>query len=288
MNFTEVVLCALLHALINQTPCSFPVVSNYLPSRILVCWFSFRTVKHQGCLIWALPLTGSLFYHSRCFAIYSYPWLPVLLFCTTLWSNHPKPRLGFSFFFYLWMTTITIHNETRVQHLCFQPNNVSNPFPLNRKGSLSLPVSPLQPPSFTFPLWKLILSDATELWKPWAEVLQMLCHHAKHGKKRMPRQLSDTTWEIADDALPHHRLFDFSLYLSFQLHRQTALCLPRSAGLVLMLARENSLAGKWWQGTGRSKANGRCRRETFQVQMIHTKSKQFTIWLNRPFVCMFE
>lgn len=75
----------------------------------------------------------------------------------------------------------------------------------------------------------------------------MLCHNAKHGRKRTPRQLSDATWETSDDALPCHRLFDFSLYLSFQLHRQTALCLLSSAGLVLLLARENMLAGKRWQ-----------------------------------------
>lgn len=106
----------------------------------------------------------------------------------------------------------------------------------------------------------------------------MLCHHAKHGRKRTPRQLSDATWENGDDALPHRRLFDFSLYLSFQLHRQTALCLPRSAGLVLMLARENSLAGKWWRGTVTGKANGGCRREKFQVQMMHTESKHSSLF----------
>lgn len=55
--------------------------------------------------------------------------------------------------------------------------------------------------------------------------------------------------QIGEDALPRHRLFDFSLYLSFQLHRQTAQCLPCSAGLVLMPARENALVGKSWQET---------------------------------------
>ncbi len=103
---------------------------------------------------------------------------------------------------------------------------------------------------FTSPLCKLILPDVTELWKPWAEVLQMLCHHAKHGRKQTPRQLSDATWEIGDDAEPRCcrcRLFDFTLYLTFQLHRQTAPCLPCSAGLVFRLARENALAGRWWQ-----------------------------------------
>lgn len=124
----------------------------------------------------------------------------------------------------------------------------------------------------------------TELWKPWAKVLQMLCHHAKHGRKRTPRQLSDATWEIGDDALPRHRLFDFSLYLSFQLHRQTALCLPCSAGLVLILARENVLAGKWWQEKGRGTASAGCQREKFLVHMMHTKSKNSSLWLNRLFV----
>lgn len=81
----------------------------------------------------------------------------------------------------------------------------------------------------------------------------MLCHHAKHGRKRTPRQLLDATWEIGGDAMPRQRLFDFSLYLLFQLHRQTVLCLPCSAGLVLMLVRENALAGKWWQGKGRGR-----------------------------------
>ncbi|KAK5850096.1 hypothetical protein PBY51_014375 [Eleginops maclovinus] len=55
---------------------------------------------------------------------------------------------------------------------------------------------------------------------------------------------SDATLEMGDDALPRHRLFDFSLYLSFQLHWITVLCLPCSAGLVLIVARESMLPGK--------------------------------------------
>lgn len=77
----------------------------------------------------------------------------------------------------------------------------------------------------------------------------MLCHHTKHGRKQTPRQRSGTAWEIGDGAVPHHRLFDFSLYFSFQLHWQTALRLPCSAGLVLMLV------GKSWQGIGSKKAS---------------------------------
>jgi len=83
----------------------------------------------------------------------------------------------------------------------------------------------------------------TELRKPWVELLQMLCHNAERGKKQTPRQLSDATWGTGDDAL-HCRLFDFSLYLSFQLQQQTALCLLCSASLLLTLAREPKLAGK--------------------------------------------
>lgn len=133
--------------------------------------------------------------------------------------------------------------ETRVQLLCFQPQQRLKPPLAKQKRSLSYSCTSTTS-SFTSPLPKLISSDVTELWKPWVEVLQMLCHHAKHGRKRTPRQLSDAAWETGVDALPRHRLFDFSLYLSFQLHRQTALCLPRSAGLVLMLARENVLEEK--------------------------------------------
>lgn len=144
--------------------------------------------------------------------------------------------------------------------MCFQPRQCLQPCNLlsRKKVSLtsqclSLSFPPLPPPllvpSKKKKKRKLISSDMTELWKPWAEVLQMLCHHAKHGRKQTLRQLSDAAWEIGVDALPRHRLFDFSLYLSFQLHRQTALCLPCSAGLVLILARENVLTGKWWQGS---------------------------------------
>lgn len=74
----------------------------------------------------------------------------------------------------------------------------------------------------------------------------MLCHHTKHGRKQTPRQRSGTAWEIGDGAVPHHRLFDFSLYFSFQLHWQTALRLPCSAGLVLMLVGKE-LARNWKQ-----------------------------------------
>lgn len=143
--------------------------------------------------------------------------------------------------------------------MCFQPRQCLQPCNLlSRKKGLSYFSVPLAVfststtsslSSFQKKKRKLISSDMTELWKPWAEVLQMLCHHAKHGRKQTLRQLSDAAWEIGVDALPRHRLFDFSLYLSFQLHRQTALCLPCSAGLVLILARENVLTGKWWQGS---------------------------------------
>ena len=141
------------------------------------------------------------------------------------------------------------------------PNNVSNPSLAKQKKDLSLtPVRAslsVSPPPPLPLLLKLISSDVTELWKPWAEVLQMLCHHAKHGRKRTPRQLSDAAWEIGDGALPRHRLFDFSLYLSFQRHWQTVLCLPCSAGLVLIPARESPLAGNWWHGKGERKGERR-------------------------------
>lgn len=114
-------------------------------------------------------------------------------------------------------------------------------------------------------LWKLISSDMTKLWKPWAEVLQMLCHHTKHGRRQTPRQRWDAAWEIGDGAVPHHRLFDFSLYFSFQLRWQTALRLPCSAGLVLMLL------GKSWQGIGSKKASpGYQREKWFFFQTTHT------------------
>lgn len=47
---------------------------------------------------------------------------------------------------------------------------------------------------------ELISSDMTELWKPWVEVLQMLCHDAEHARKRTPRQLSEATWETGNDS----------------------------------------------------------------------------------------
>lgn len=111
----------------------------------------------------------------------------------------------------------------------------------------------------------------------------MLCHDAKHGRKRAPRQLTDATWESADEALPCHRLFDFSLYLSFQLHRQTAPCLLCSAGLVLILARENVLAGKRWQGRRRGNARDGCRGGKIpasndaggkKVNIVHNQAEQ--------------
>lgn len=147
-----------------------------------------------------------------------------------------------------------------------------------------LHASPLHHFFLTFSLWNLISSDVTELWKPWAEVLQMLCHHAKHGRKQMPRQLSGATWEISDDALPRHCLCDFRLYLSFQLCWQTALCLPCSAGLVLMLARENVLVGKSWQGNRSRNTSTSCRGGKFMVQTIHT-SKHST--LVKQALCLF-
>lgn len=138
---------------------------------------------------------------------------------------------------------MTDNSDTGVQRLCFQPQQCLKPLPAkqNTKTSLlllyvPLPVSPPPPP----PL--LLLSESwfhltwQELWK--------LCRHPKHGSKRTSRQLLDAAWEIGDDALPLHRLFNFSLYLSFQLHRQTALCLPCSAGLLLLVARENVLMVK--------------------------------------------
>lgn len=155
-------------------------------------------------------------------------------------------------FFCLWLTTITTV-KTTVQHLCFQTQQYLKPLPDKQKkiSLLLLSLSPLYHLFlFASPLWKLISSDVTELWKPWAEVLQMLCHHAKHGRKRTP---STALGCDLGKSAARQSLFDFSLYLSFQLHRQTVLCLPRSAGLVLILARENALAGKWWQGTRRGK-----------------------------------
>lgn len=114
----------------------------------------------------------------------------------------------------------------------------------------------------------------------------MLCHHAKHGRKRTARQLSDATWEIGDDALPQRRLFDFRLYLSFQLHRQTVLCLPRSAGLVLILARGNVLAGKWWQRKRREKASAGSQREKFLVRMMYRKVNTVHCLVKQAF-CLF-
>lgn len=64
------------------------------------------------------------------------------------------------------------------------------------------------------PLGKLISSDVTERWEPRAEVLQMLCHNAEHGRQRAPRQLSTIQ--------PSCCLFDFSLHLLLQLQQQTA------------------------------------------------------------------
>lgn len=55
-------------------------------------------------------------------------------------------------------------------------------------------------PPLPFLLSELISSAVTDLWKPRAEVLQMICHHAKHGRKRAPRQLSDATWETGEEA----------------------------------------------------------------------------------------
>lgn len=91
-------------------------------------------------------------------------------------------------FFCLWLTTITTV-KTTVQHLCFQTQQYLKHLPDKQKkiSLLLLSLSPLYHLFlFASPLWKLISSDVTELWKPWAEVLQMLCHHAKHGRKRTP------------------------------------------------------------------------------------------------------
>ena len=52
----------------------------------------------------------------------------------------------------------------------------------------------------------------------------MLCHRTKHGRKRTPRQLSDATWEMGDDAVPRNSMFDCSLYLAFQLRSCKLLC----------------------------------------------------------------
>lgn len=128
-----------------------------------------------------------------------------------------------------------------------------------------LPALPPPPP----PL--LLLSESwfhltwQELWK--------LCHHPKHGSERKSRQLSDAAWEIGDDALPLRCLFDFSLYLSFQLHQQTALCLPCLAGLDLILAREKRGAGCW--------------RGKFLVQTVHRKVN-IVHYLVKQTHCMFE
>lgn len=125
------------------------------------------------------------------------------------------------------------------------------------------PLSLPPPPPFPLPLWKLISSDVTKLRKPWAEVLQMLCHHVKHGRGsesastalRCSLRRGGGSRQRCSALPPPVWLQPLSLIFNY--NWQTALRLPRSAGLVLTLARENGLVGEGWQ-RGREKASDGC------------------------------
>lgn len=151
--------------------------------------------------------------------------------------------------------------ETRLQRLCGWGRRSA----FSSSSVRLFPPPPPPPPPLPLLLWKLISSDVTKLRKPWAEVLQMLCHHAKHGRGSESASTALQCSLGKGEKKKNRQRCSASpppvwlqpLSLIFNYNRQTALRLPRSAGLVLTKARENGLVGEGWQG-GREKASDGC------------------------------
>ena len=204
-------------------------------------------------------------------------WLPVQLFCITPVQTPPaEARLSC-----LWLTTITLHSETRVQRLCFQPQQCLKLLLAKQKKSprctpvCASPRLPSTAFSFTSLLnwflltWQSCGSYGRRCYKCSVTTLNMA------GSERLDSS-SDATRRRCSAPPPPVWLQPLSLISTTLEH---FLCLPRSAGLVLILARESTLPGRG----GKEK---RWKRQTLDAKGNDAyKSKQFSSWFNKLFVC---